>query len=247
MILNLSIDTKDISDLEALVQLAHTFGPLTQDAAAPVPPVSVETFEAAALVQPVPFETPMVAPEVVAPVPPAPVPPAPVETPEAVAPVPPAPAAPVTPGEPVLDGRGVAWSSEYHAATQTMKKDGSWKAKKGSDKNALAVYEATFLSGAPVEPVASAPVAPAASARVEETNTDILRKHVAGIIEAAQAPTVAGLEMLQGAGIQTEGMDNLGLFDAIAAHYQSGSFATLDEFPDQIDTIQMVVDIVWAS
>ena len=49
-----------------------------------------------------------------------------------------------------VDGKGVQWSAEHHAATKTTKADGTWKAKKGGDKAARLVYEASFA--APVAP-----------------------------------------------------------------------------------------------
>ncbi len=70
---------------------------------------------------------------------------------------------PTQPTEPLTDASGVVWSAEHHASTQTKKKDGDWKAKKGGDKTALAAYEGQFVvDPAPVAPpvVDPAPVAP---------------------------------------------------------------------------------------
>jgi len=59
---------------------------------------------------------------------------------------------PVEPVGQLTDNRGVVWSEEHHASTQTQKKNGEWKAKKGGDKTTLVAYEGQFVDPAPVAP-----------------------------------------------------------------------------------------------
>jgi hypothetical protein len=67
--------------------------------------------------------------------------------------------APYAPPETELDKRGVPWSADHHAATKTQKKDGSWKAKKGGDKEALKAYEAQYIGTPSAPPAPPAPPA----------------------------------------------------------------------------------------
>jgi hypothetical protein len=55
-----------------------------------------------------------------------------------------------------VDARGVPWDERYHAgknaAESTPNPDGSWRRRKGSDKDAVKAYEAQYLSGSKVTP-----------------------------------------------------------------------------------------------
>ena len=80
-----------------------------------------------------------------------------IEAPPVYAPTPPpAPTAP-EPVPPPTNSKGVIWSADHHASTQTKKADGSWKAKPGGDKDALAAYEASFQTAPELAPAASSP------------------------------------------------------------------------------------------
>lgn len=71
-----------------------------------------------------------------------------------------------------LDTDGLPWNEEFHASTKGQNNDGTWKLKRGCDKEAFEAWKAEYLAGsdtapaAPVIPAAptapSVPVAPAA-------------------------------------------------------------------------------------
>lgn len=53
-----------------------------------------------------------------------------------------------------VDANGVPWNEEFHAATKNKNNDGTWKKRKGVDKDALDAYEKKFSSAAPAAPAA---------------------------------------------------------------------------------------------
>ena len=183
-----SAEVKDI--IEPRAQPARVAAPATQPVVAPVAvePPAVVPVTPAPVAPPVQEAAPVAAPVVPAPVAPpvqeaapvaAPIVPAPVAAPvvapvQEAAPIAPAPvaapvAAPVEAYEPPpvtvstggADNRGVIWASGHHAENKAQNQDGSWKARRGCDKDALAAYEAQFA--AQPAPVAAAHVAPAAA------------------------------------------------------------------------------------
>lgn len=65
-----------------------------------------------------------------------------------------------------LDTDGLPWNEEFHASTKGQNNDGTWKLKRGCDKEAFEAWKAEYLAGGDTEPVVSvapaAPVTPAA-------------------------------------------------------------------------------------
>lgn len=68
---------------------------------------------------------------------------------------------PVDPNAGTVDVKGVPWHADHHAATKGKNQDGTWKAKKGHDKAALAAYEAQFAATGALATPAPAPAEPA--------------------------------------------------------------------------------------
>lgn len=66
---------------------------------------------------------------------------------------------PVDPNAGTVDVKGVPWHADHHAATKGKNQDGTWKAKKGHDKAALAAYEAQFAGSGALATPAPAPAA----------------------------------------------------------------------------------------
>lgn len=66
---------------------------------------------------------------------------------------------PVDPNAGTVDVKGVPWHADHHAATKGKNQDGTWKAKKGHDKAALASYEAQFAATGALATPAPAPAA----------------------------------------------------------------------------------------
>ena len=66
----------------------------------------------------------------------------------------------------LINDAGIPWSAEFHASTQKQNNDGSWKARKGVDKEALKAYEAQFFNAvsetATTPPASSTPATPPA-------------------------------------------------------------------------------------
>lgn len=70
---------------------------------------------------------------------------------------------PVDPNAGTVDVKGVPWHADHHAATKGKNQDGTWKAKKGHDKAALAAYEAQFAATGALATPAPADPAPVPS------------------------------------------------------------------------------------
>lgn len=72
----------------------------------------------------------------------------------------------------LINDAGIPWSAEFHASTQKQNNDGSWKARKGVDKEALKAYEAQFLNtGSETSDVPPAPSTPATPPAPPSANT----------------------------------------------------------------------------
>jgi len=66
-----------------------------------------------------------------------------------------------------VDARGVPWDERFHSGTATApgsNPDGSWRRRRGSDKDAVKAYEAHYLSGSNVNPTPPPPPARPAGA-----------------------------------------------------------------------------------
>lgn len=64
-----------------------------------------------------------------------------------------------------VNDKGVPWNEEFHASTKTVNQDGSWKARKGVDKDALKAYEQQFTS----QPVATPEAVPQTAPAIRQT------------------------------------------------------------------------------
>ena len=56
-----------------------------------------------------------------------------------------------------VDSNGVPWNAEFHATTKGTNNDGTWKKKRGVDKDAVLAYESQFTS-VETPPATTAPV-----------------------------------------------------------------------------------------
>lgn len=103
-----------------------------------------------------------------------------------------------------VNEKGVPWSEEFHASTKTINKDGSWKARKGVDKDALKNYEAQFTSQPITTPDTTPAITQTPEARVDpniaETMPDLppfldrTQNPPGGVSPVAeQTPTVPGV------------------------------------------------------
>lgn len=55
---------------------------------------------------------------------------------------------PVNTAAPTTDSRGLPWNADYHASSKATNADGSWRNKKGVNKEALAAWEKTITAQA---------------------------------------------------------------------------------------------------
>lgn len=57
--------------------------------------------------------------------------------------------APANPNAPSVDSAGIPWHADYHSASKAQNADGTWRAKRGVNKEALAAWEAKVKAEPP--------------------------------------------------------------------------------------------------
>lgn len=122
----------------------------------------------------------------------------------------------------LVNDAGIPWHKDYHASTQKQNNDGSWKARKGVDKDALKAYEAQFTATGDTD-VPATPPAPSTPATPPPPSTPA----------TPPAPSVSGdLKDETGKLLKTLSIDYkvpyLHIIDAILKKHGASSF---DEVP----------------